>query len=249
MPEIAECCRKGFKWNATPTGREGTLAQNQAYITGTNKNAAVLVIHDIYGWTFSNIRLLADRFAEECNATVYVPDFFGGQVLPEDDIDETLKNPARKLIDIPGFFAANSKQIRQPEIFSCARALRAQHAKVGAVGYCFGGWACFRLGAKELHLVDCISVAHPSLLEKSEIDNLSVPTQIIAPEHDYLLTPELKEYCNTTIPRLGVAYQYDFYPGLEHGFAVRGDPEDVRTKVGLERAKNAVVMWFNEHLA
>lgn len=74
MAEIAECCRKGFEWSGIPTGREGTLAQNQAYITGTNKNAAVMVIHDIYGWTFPNIRLLADHFAEECNATVYVPD-------------------------------------------------------------------------------------------------------------------------------------------------------------------------------
>lgn len=169
-------------------------------------------------------------------------------MLPEEAVDETLKNPASKLIDIPAFFATNSRSVREPEIFSCARALRAQYPKLGAVGYCFGGWACFRLAAQNIKLVDCISVAHPSLLEKDDVENVSVPTQIIAPEHDYLLTEELKEYCNKMIPKKGLPYRYDFYPGLAHGFAVKGDPSDQGASRGLERAKNSVVGWFNEHL-
>jgi dienelactone hydrolase len=35
---------------------------------------AIIVIHDLYGWTFPNIRLLADHYAAEVGATVYVPD-------------------------------------------------------------------------------------------------------------------------------------------------------------------------------
>lgn len=55
-------------------GKETKLANNDAYVTGTNKDVAVLLIHDVYGWTFGNIRLLADHFAKEVGATVYVPD-------------------------------------------------------------------------------------------------------------------------------------------------------------------------------
>lgn len=153
-----------------------------------------------------------------------------------------------KLLDFPGFIGRNSKEIREPEIFACAKALKSQFKKVGAIGYCYGGWGCFRLAAKGNNLLDCVSVAHPSLLEKTEIDALGVPTQILAPETDPQLTPELKEYCNKVIPGLGISYQYDYYPGLVHGFAVKGDPKDGKQKEGLERAKNAAVAWFKEYL-
>lgn len=52
--------------------------------------------------------------------------------------------------DVGAFIGRNSKQIRWPEIESCARALKREHGfeKVGAMGFCFGGWAVFRLGGK-----------------------------------------------------------------------------------------------------
>ena len=70
-----ENCKIGFNWDGTPTGTESKVGDlNKAYVTGTNKDAAVLLIHDIYGWTFPNLRLLADHFAKEANVTVYLPD-------------------------------------------------------------------------------------------------------------------------------------------------------------------------------
>lgn len=112
-----------------------------------------------------------------------------------------------------------------------------------------GGWAVFKLGAKENNnLVDCISTAHPSLLDKAEVDAVGVPVQILSPEHDQMYTEELKAYTNKVIPSLGLEYDYQYFPALAHGFAARGDPKDAAQKKGLERAKNAVVQWFNEHL-
>ena len=35
---------------------------------------AILMVHDIFGWTFPNARLLADHYAKEADATVYLPD-------------------------------------------------------------------------------------------------------------------------------------------------------------------------------
>ncbi len=118
------------------------------------------------------------------------------------------------------FIGRNSKEIRWPEIQSAAQGLKSEHGfkKLGAIGFCYGGWAVFQLGAKSKPLVDCISMCHPSLLEKSEIEAVGVPTQIIAPENDFQLTPELKTFCNETIPTLGVEYDYQYFPGLVHGF-------------------------------
>lgn len=239
-----ENCKSGFNWNGKPTGSETTLGKNKTYVTGDNKDAAVLIIHDIFGWTFPNLRLLADHFAKEANVTVYLPDFFDGEVIEP----ETMTNPEKRAqFSIPDFLSRHGKEIRFPEILEAAKALKAQYKKTAAIGYCYGAWACFRLGA-DPSLVDAISMAHPSLVEKPEIDNVKVPVQIMAPEHDHAFTPELKEHANKVIPTLGVAYEYIYFPGLTHGFAAKGDETDPKQKDGLERAKNSAVRFFKEFL-
>lgn len=173
----------------------------------------------------------------------------------------------RAKFDFQGFMRRNGKEARAPEVIEAARILKQElgHTKVGAIGYCWGGWAAFQVGAKGTfwspsasstrvlrktdaipgkNLVDCISVAHPSFLTKEEIDAVDVPVQIIAPEHDFMLTPDLKAYANKKIPELNVEYDYQYFPKLSHGFTVRGDPNDRTQKEGLERAKNAAVTWF-----
>jgi len=102
------------------------------------------------------------------------------------------------------------------------------------------------LGAKENNgLVDAISTAHPTWLTKEEIEAVGVPVQVLAPEHDATFTPELKEFFNRVAPTLGVPYDYQYFPGLEHSFATRGKEDD---KKGMVRAKNAAVSWFREWL-
>lgn len=71
---LSDCCFKGFRWDGEPLGHEGQLGENKAYISGANKDAAVMFIHDAFGWTFKNLRLLADHYAQEADATVYLPD-------------------------------------------------------------------------------------------------------------------------------------------------------------------------------
>ena len=85
-------------------------------------------------------------------------------------------------------------------------------------------------------------------MEKSEIDSISVPVQICAPEIDPQFTPELKEYTAKVLPKLSVEYDYQYFPGLVHGFAGRGDMKNAAQRKGLERAKNAAVYWFQQHL-
>lgn len=167
---------------------------------------------------------------------------FGGESLPS-EILKYRKNWGQ--LDIAGFCSRNTKAIREAEIINFAKNLRAQYQRVGAVGFCFGGWAVFRLGSKEnAGLVDCISTAHPTWLEKSEIENVNVPVQIMAPEFDTMFTPELRAFANQVIPTIGVPYDYQYFPGLEHAFATRGDKENPAECAGMERAKSAAVYWF-----
>ncbi|KAK2792686.1 hypothetical protein FQN51_001605 [Onygenales sp. PD_10] len=243
---FSSCCLKGFEWDGTPAGRIGKLGGNDAYITGDNPDRAVLHIHDAFGWTFPNARLLADHYAREANATVYVPDFFGGEVLSA----EAIINERFDELDTAGFKTRNTREIREPEILECAKALRQTYKKVGAVGFCFGGWAVFRLGAKEHQppLVDCIISGHPAYLTKQDIDEVAVPVQVLSTEIDTTYTPELKLYTFETVPKLGVPFDYQHFPRMQHGCLVRGHDKVPEEREAMARGKNAAVSWFRQFL-
>ncbi|KAI4641129.1 hypothetical protein J4E93_008007 [Alternaria ventricosa] len=237
-------CKTGFKWGAESVGKEAKLDNIDCYVTGDNKDAAILIITDIFGWTLPNIRILADHYAKEANATVYVPDVFGGEVVDPDAMSDPEK---AKNFDVMAFIGRNNKEIRYPEIKQHAQTLKSQYKKVAAIGFCYGGWAVFKLGA-DPSLVDAISTAHPSMLEKSEIENVKVPVQVLSPENDQMYTEELKKATLETLPKTGVQWEYIYFPGLNHGFAARGNPNDQKQKDGLERAKRNAVNFFNEFL-
>lgn len=237
-------CKSGFKWNGQTVGKETKLNNTNAYVTGDSKDAAILIITDVFGWTLPNVRLIADHYAQEANATVYVPDLFNGEVVDPDALSDPEK---QKNFDIGAFLGRHNKEVRWPEIKGHAQTLKSQYKKVAAIGFCYGGWAAFKLGA-DPSLIDAISTAHPSMLKKSEIESVKVPVQILSPENDFAYTPELKQATFDILPKTGVQWEYIYFPGLTHGFAVRGNPDDAAQKAGLERAKRSAVNFFKEFL-
>lgn len=247
-----DCCLKGFAWQGSPTGHESKVNDIDTYVAGagTNHRVAIVVIHDLFGWKWPNLRLLADHYAAETDATVYLPDFFGGESLPTD-----LVMAGRFAdLDLPSFMARNSKLAREPEMVAFIKTLRANgFEKVGAIGYCFGGWAVFRLAGAEYQgkrLVDCVTAGHPSLLTKEEIDGArpDVPVQILAPEIDAAYTAELKTHTFVTLQKLGVPFDYQHFPGVEHACFTRGDENVPGDRAALVRGKNAAVAWAKQWL-
>jgi len=249
MTSVPTCCLKAFQWTGTPTGTEGYLpgSSNATYITGTNPRVAIFLIHDLLSWKFPNTRLLADHYAREIDATVYIPDFFGGETLPFEPIIQGRFHE----IDIVGFLGRNSREIREPEIISFARTLRGKYDRVGAIGFCYGGWAVHRLGSKEFfdsstgksELVDCVTAGHPSLLTKSDIDDVRAPVQILAPERDPAYSDEMKLYSWTTMQKNGVPFDYAHFPGVEHSCFVRGDVNQKGEREAFERGAKLAVGW------
>lgn len=75
-PGFSECCVKGFNWGGTPEGQDRKVGNHSAYVSGSNKDVAIMIIADLFGWTFPNLRLLADHYAKEADATVYLPDLY-----------------------------------------------------------------------------------------------------------------------------------------------------------------------------
>ncbi|KAK5692852.1 hypothetical protein LTR97_010328 [Elasticomyces elasticus] len=247
---IQPCCVKGFEWDGTPEGKAIPFptASNQAYVTGSNTEAAVMLITDVFGWDFINNRLLADHFAREANVTVYMPDFFDGESISKDTLKKDFTEWAKDGLNIMAFVGRHSREIREPEIFDCAKKLRAEYKKVGAIGYCYGGWAVCRLGAEGNNLVDCVSMGHPSMLIKEDLDGVTVPIQILAPEIDAAYTAELKEHTFKVLQKNQVVFDYVHFPGVEHSCFTRGDAEKAGELEAMVRGKQAAVDWFKTWL-
>jgi dienelactone hydrolase len=161
-------------------------------------------------------------------------------------------------LNLDAYLTANSREARSPEILACARHLRAQYSRVGAIGYCYGGWAGFHLASEALNpaddthqpLLDCLVVGHPSLLTEADIDAFSprVPVQILAPEVDAMYAPYLKAKTFRVLLEKGVPFEYRHFPGVEHNCFVRGDPEREGERDAMERGLGAAVGWLGEWL-
>lgn len=158
--------------------------------------------------------------------------------------------------DLQAFLSRNSREKREPEIMACAKALRGEHggfARVGASGYCFGGWACFRLAAAshDPPLVDAISVGHPTFLTKEDIDGVcggKTAVQMLAPEDDAAYTPELKLHTFTALQAGGVPFEYKHFPGVTHACLIRGSEAIAGEREAMIKGKNAAVAWYKEWL-
>jgi dienelactone hydrolase len=69
---------------------------------------------------------------------------FDGEVVDPDAMSDPEK---AKKFDVMAFIGRHNKEIRWPEIKNCAQELKKQYSKVAAIGFCYGGWACFKLAA------------------------------------------------------------------------------------------------------
>ncbi|KAK5043520.1 hypothetical protein LTR84_011451 [Exophiala bonariae] len=161
---MSECCKSGYKWHGQPVGKESTISGKKTYVNGSNDDVAISLVADIFGWTLTNATVLADHFAKDLNATVYVPDFFDGEVISP----EMLEDPEKaKSFTIMVWFGRHNKAKRGPEIIAVTEELHSKYEKVGVLGFCYGGWAVFQLAGRDKNLVDCISTAHRSALDRA----------------------------------------------------------------------------------
>jgi dienelactone hydrolase len=240
-----EHCVTGTVHTGTPAGTEKVYADRPTYIVGTNKTNALLYLTDVFGYALPNHRLLADTFAEEIPATVYVPDFLEESAFPQDE-------EARKNIDFSKFTAFNSTEKRFPQMLAYAEALKKEYATVSVVAYCWGAWGAAMLAAKK-GLITAVSMNHPSRLDiPGDLEKLTAPTLIVAPFTDKAFPPETRHLAEEIFDRKAneekIAFKITVYPGFVHGFTARGVTGDEFTTAAVADAKNESVMFFKRFI-
>ncbi|CAO1617816.1 unnamed protein product [Sympodiomycopsis kandeliae] len=250
---LSPCCLKiGSFDKGTPAGKIEKFSGRDTYITGDkNSKSAILFIHDVWGNSLNNSRILADKYAKGTGATVYIPDYFDGEDFVKQGVLEG-KKP-----DLPAFLGKFPP--REPAWKKVAETVaeikKAQPgAKIGAVGFCWGASSVLYLGSKQAgeNQVDAVAFAHPSLVEPSDFNGLEKPGVFIQPEHDDRWPEEKRkeawEIAKNELAKKKVFTSFVWLAGLSHGFAVRGDSEDPFTAIGQQHAANQVISHFSMFL-
>lgn len=205
---------------------QGKSALDAYVVTPPGKSApqeGVIIFTDIYGWELPNTRLWADRLAKEGGFLVVIPDFFRGDPVTEairPNISEwRLRHPREEVL---ADFASLLPALKQayPSV-----------TKWGQQGFCWGGLYSVLLSGPQNVRVDAAVAFHPSGIDASDIEAITRPIMIQAadPKLDKNLNPEVyqkvQEFFATKRSK-GVDAVITSYPGMPHGFALRGNLTD-----------------------
>ncbi|KAI9742199.1 MAG: hypothetical protein M1818_004099 [Claussenomyces sp. TS43310] len=218
-------CFSGVINSGTPTGSESVIHGLPTYVAQPHgqPKGLVVIISDAFGWTFSNTRVLADKYAKTGDFLVYVPDVMKDSMVyldkvtaPSSWFSTIFLKPyymVRAMLHFVPFLIRCRPAVAKPAVFDFFRALRSSpdttNLKIGVAGFCWGGKFTVLLAqdapssrvhkagseAGEPHsLVDAAFTAHPSLLQVPEdITPVSVPLSIAIGDVDMALKKSLVE--------------------------------------------------------
>ena len=240
-------CFKGASHSGSVLGTESTLGGIPCYISAAHgapdsspeTRPACLLLTDIFGWRFTNTRLLADRFAA-AGFVCYVPDILQGDAISSPDSFDRSTFPAWR--------AHHGDAETLPPALAVASELRARHTAVYTIGYCFGARYAVLLaqavkGAPGA--VEAFAVAHPSFVTTSDIEAVRAPGLFLLAEVDSAFPEEAVAAARVAMAMTGLPHEFRGpYPGTVHGFAVRGSEDDPRVVAAREDALQGAIDFF-----
>ncbi|RKL36643.1 hypothetical protein BFJ72_g8192 [Fusarium proliferatum] len=271
-------CYTGHDHPGPVCGRETKLHGHDVYVTEPqtkllSTKGLIVVMSDAFGWSTTNLRGVADRYAERTGYRVYVPDFMHGTSAPasiKPVIDSVLNdgglwgwlvkpwNLLKAVFVMVPFTIRNKPQKRYPGIRQFMDDLRCNEAvdlKVGVVGFCWGAYGITHLAHGEVAangktIIDAAFTAHPSEIEVfKDIEPVKLPYSLAIGDVDFALPlKEVHKAAEILEAKRDIDTEVVVIPHAKHGFAVRGNPNNKEEKEMADQAEDQVVRWFTKHL-
>lgn len=245
---VCEHCIIKTTWDGTPTGKDITYGPTDVYVAepaSGDKSKAVLFLTDIFGLGLVNNKLLVDDFATAGYYTL-APDLFDKIVLNS----EVMQKPGFNFPDFVGQFTPERTwAILEPFI---AKLKEEGVKEFAAVGYCFG--AKYVHGLAVRHEITAGVVSHPSLIKIPDdlisLKAAGVPVLWNTCETDGAYPKEAQAKGDEILGEgsmEGPNYLRKYYPGVAHGFAVKGDIKKEEVKFAKEDSFKQSIEWLRKH--
>jgi dienelactone hydrolase len=292
-----DCFKGSVHAHAQQKGADVQLHGKNCYVASppsdSTSSSVIIYLTDSFGLNLINAKLLADRFAAETGCKVLIPDVIpgGGAPVKLMTYSETMGAPVawtdirgqlRRIgaalavvwYSVPLYIRvltyAAPHRAYPKTILPFARAVRAElppGAKLGVVGFCWGGYGSVNLctepalkGGSE-GLIDVQFCGHPYELTvpRMIVDAVSkrkVPFSMAIGDRDRFLGREKVEATEAALRQAvesgegADAFRYEIrvYPGCTHGFVVRANPNNGVESAAAEQARQQAVAWLRSYL-
>ncbi|KAI6041374.1 dienelactone hydrolase, partial [Pisolithus marmoratus] len=271
-------CNRGSVLAGKPTGSIVKVDGTEAYFAKgpPSKSAlfepkgsvAVVLLSDAFGLPLVNIKLIADKLANDLLCDVWVPDLFDGAPLLRVEGMETQLLPDR-----PGYSSFWDKfcmiafvvlprvgtilrsrpsvgDVRAKQFIKAIREDRKYH-KVGGVGYCYGGGVAARL-ATTLNYLDSVVICHPAPILINSIKKIKIPASWVCAEDDMFFKKKRMRaeaiFAERKDSGDAVPYEFVDYKGTVHGFACRPNLAFEDVKAAFEKSLEQTTVWLRKTL-
>ncbi|KAL3451447.1 dienelactone hydrolase [Aspergillus insuetus] len=215
-----KCCFEGMKHEGSPSGDIFKIRDIEVYVKypeNRSTESGIILLSDVFGHRFNNSQLIADQLAANGHFVV-MPDLFAGDAVAIDRADT---------IDFTTWINGGYSDTKQshlppsidPIVEACIVEMRTRYGvkKLGAVGYCFGSKYAIRFLKPGAVRVDVAYIAHPSFIDKAELEAVAGPLAISAAEKDEIFPYAKRRESEEILERLGMPYEITLYGGVEHG--------------------------------
>ncbi|KAF2435137.1 alpha/beta-hydrolase [Tothia fuscella] len=272
----SSCCLSGKLKEGKPVGIEEEIGGLQTYVSAPENNSkekTIIFFTDIFGYKFNNTRLLADQYAK-AGFFVYVPDFFGGDALPIEFLQDaepplevreklTMVEKGVKTAKVGAtlgpWLIKHREGVVKPIIDGFINTIRFTDKtdKVGVIGFCWGGrYAILAAHNEEPGKgVDAAYACHPSLVAiPGDFDPVKRPVSFALGGQDSLLGEKERQHIKEIMEKKKtgnppVESEIVVYDGQVHGFALRGDWSSEKDKEAMDKAEKQGIEWFKKQLA
>jgi dienelactone hydrolase len=228
----AHCLTPGDKLAGQATGKIGTYAGVEAYLTGDNKSNAIVYSPDIYGHTFDSHHKNADAYAA-AGFTVIIPNTMNDALDPNDPTHMS------KFMD---WLGRNSVDNATAIIEKVVTQALKDFKSVQLVGFCYGA----RMVADAVEKANGVkgaAVYHPTFLKAEDaalIGKTGTPFRFNCAADDFIFVPELRSVFEKELS--GKNGIFKEYPGTQHGFGARPSGEQAQ-KSRLEALEDTTAFF------
>jgi carboxymethylenebutenolidase len=220
----------------TFAGPEGRRLQG-AWATAATPKGAVLVIHENRGLT-DHIRSVAGRFAASGYSALAI------DLLSEEGGTASVGGEAEAMAALakvqPERFAADMKA----GVAELAR--RVPNAKIGAVGFCFGGGMTWLLIASNEPRLAAAAPFYGPLPDNADFRESKAAVLGIYAQQDQRVNAS-RDAAEAALKRAGLTHEIVTYPGVDHAFFNDTGPR--HNPVVAAQAYRKVLDWFGRHLS